>query len=143
MTTRQEILAEVQTTLENILDTSDVQVFKYIGDSKSPIELDTIPLPAIFFYSDKEIRIENDDRAAIGKENWEWYITLEVWAQDKDMEELLSFIHTAMYTNYTLGHHAEWCERVGVDFFTIDPTAQLQAMVVPYKIIYRHVLGNM
>lgn len=143
MTVRQEILAEIKTTLENIVDSSYNQVFKFVGDTKSPINLDTVPLPAIFYYSGREIRIETDDRAVIGKENWEWYITLEVWAQDMDMEELLEYIHEALYANYVLGNHAEWCERMGVDFFTIDPNEQLQAMVIPYRVIYRHNLGNM
>jgi len=143
MTTRQEILGEIKSTLENIVDSSDNQIFKFIGDTQSPINLDTVPLPAIFYYSGREIRLESDDRAVIGKENWEWYITLEVWAQNTDMEELLEDIHEALYSNYTLGRHAEWSERMGVDFVTIDPAEHLQAMVIPYRVIYRHNLGNM
>jgi hypothetical protein len=140
---RQSILDEVKRTIENIVDANNDAIFKYVGTIKSPLQLDTIPLPSVFYYSDKEVRLENDDRSVIGKENWEWYVTLEVWAQDKDMEKLLEWIHEAMYANYRLGNYAEWSERMGVDFFVIDPTEQLQAMVIPYKVIYRHDLGNM
>jgi hypothetical protein len=143
MTTRQEILAEIQTTLENIVNSNGDRVFKFVGDTRSPINLETVPLPSVFFYSGRETRITDGIEAVIGKENWEWVITLEVWAQDNDMEILLEYIHEAMYANYRLGNHAEWSERMGVDFFTIDPAQQLQAMIIAYRAIYRHDLGNM
>lgn len=143
MTTRQEILAEIKSTLEDIVDGNGDKVFKSVGDTRSPIELETVPLPSAFFYSGRETRINEGVEAVIGKENWEWIVTLEIWAQDLDMEELLEYIHEAMYANNTLGNHAEWSERMGVDFFTIDPAQQLQAMVIAYRVIYRHDLGIM
>jgi len=48
-----------------------------------------------------------------------------------------------MYANYKLGNYAEWSERMGVDFLTIDPTKQIEDMIIPYRIIYRHTLGDM
>jgi len=142
-TKRQDILARIKTDIEAITDDSDNTVFKFVDITKiPPTSLDVVPFPSCFIYSDRETRLE-DDRAVIGRENWEWYVILEVWALDKDMEELLEYLHEKLFSDYTLNSLASYCERMGVDFFTIEPTRRLESMVIPYRILYRHTQGDM
>lgn len=143
-TTRQNILSSIKTTLEAIKDSNGKRRFTTIKteDKQAPPSLDVTPLPLIFVWTDRENRVE-DDRAVIGKETWEWYIVLEVWAKDKDMEELLSYIHTAMYNNDDFDHYACFSDRISVDFLTLDTTKQLEAMLVSYRVLYRHTRGVM
>lgn len=142
-TKRQTILTAIKTILEGIVDGSGNRRFPHVEVSRiPPTRLDVVPYPAVFVYSDREMRVE-DERAVNRQETWEWYITLEVWAYDKDMEDLLDYIHTAMYANYKFTNTAEWSDRMSVDFFTIDPLQRLEAMAISYRVIYRHSLGNM
>jgi len=142
-TKRQIILEEIKKLLEGIVDNTGKRIFPHVEVSRiPPTSLDTVPYPTIFIYSDRETRLE-DDRAVNRQETWEWFIVLEVWAYDKDMEDLLNYIHTAMYANYRFSNTAEYSSRMGVDFFTLDPTKRLESMAISYRVIYRHSLGNM
>ena len=59
------------------------------------------------------------------------------------MEELLGKIHSAMFTNRTLGGNAQWNERTGVSFYVIDVNRSLKSMLITYYILYRHPKGVM
>ena len=140
MTKRQYILNKIKTVIQGISNFKTVEV----GSAKIlTTDIETSPLPACFIYSDKETKYLEGENAVIGKETWEWYVVLLVRAIDADLEDLLDLIHTEMYANYKLGNYAEWSERMGVDFLTIDPTKQIEDMIIPYRIIYRHTLGDM
>lgn len=142
-TKRQNILAAIKTIVEGITSGGS-RVFPYVDINKiPPTELETVPFPACFIYSDREMKYTEGENAVIGSETWEWYIMLEVWALDKDMETLLSDLHTAMYANYDFDENAEWSERMGIDFYTVDPEMRLEAMVLPFRVVYRHNLGDM
>lgn len=143
-TTRQNILETIKTDLEGIIDTETHEaVFKYVSVARiPPTELDTVPLPACFIYSESEKRI-TDERSVMGRETWEWIVVLEVWALDKDLENLLEYIHETLYADYRFGNYAQGSHREGVDFFTIDTTMRTEGMVIPYNIQYCHVAGAM
>lgn len=143
LTTRQNILDELKLFLEEVADDSGTPLFKQVEITRmAPPDLETMPLPACFIYSDREYRVE-DERAVIGKETWEWYVVIEVLAMDEEMETILKFIHSKLYTNYDVSDYAEWAERMGVDFFVYDPERRLTSMAIPYRILYRHTLGTM
>jgi hypothetical protein len=144
LTTRQAILDTLKELVEAVVDDSSNYIFKQVEVTKTvPPDIETIQLPACFIYSDREYRLENEERATIGSENWEWYVTLEVWAAYEDLETILKFVHTKIYDNYTLGNYASWASRVAVDFLTVDPTKDIESMAISYRLVYRHKLGVM
>jgi len=144
LTARQAIMDKLKELVEGVVDDSSNFLFKQVELTKTvPPDLDTIQLPACFIYSDREYRLENEERATIGHESWEWYVTLEVWAAYEDLETILKFIHKKIYDNYTLGNYANWASRVAVDFLTVDPTKDIESMAISYRIVYRHALGIM
>jgi len=138
----------MSTTRENILDTIKTDLTAVTGVNHvallqpSPVDLDTIALPAIFIYTGPEVRLA-DNRAVIGWETWQWNIIFEVWARDTDMEALLGKIHTAMFNDEEIGNYAVISYRTGVDMQVIDPEQSLQCMVIEYEVIYRHIKGVM
>jgi hypothetical protein len=142
-TKRQITLNNIKNIITNITSGGNV-LFKHVGITRiPPTELDTVAFPAAFIYSDRETKFFDGENAVIGSETWDWSIIIEVWAQDKDMEDILNSIHSAMYADYKFSNTVEWSERVGVELFTIDPTRSVEAMLVPYRVIYRNILGNM
>jgi len=136
-TTRVNILNTIKQDLSSVTGVNYVTILQ-----PSPVDLDTIPLPAIFIYTGAETKLF-DNRAVIGYENWQWEVIMEVWARDTDMEALLGSIHTAMFNDEELGNYAVTSYRTGVDMQVIDPEQSLQVMVITYEIIYRHVNGVM
>lgn len=142
-TKRQTILARIDTDITAITSGGST-VFKTVDVKRPTIaDLETASLPACYIYSDREARVPEGNDYVIGKETWEWFIVLEVWAMDSDMEDLLNKIHTAMYADYKLNDNVSWSEREGVDFFVIEPDQRLEGMVIPYRVVYRHSLGDM
>ena len=138
----------MSTTRENILDKAKVILTAVDGVlyvdllHPSPVDIETIPMPAIFIYTGPEVRL-NDNRAVIGYETWQWNIVLEVWARDTDMEALLGKIHTAMFNDNDFSGSAVVSYRTGVDMQVVDVEQSLQVMVIEQEIIYRHVKGIM
>jgi hypothetical protein len=142
-TKRQTMLAYLQTIMEATVDDAGVAVFKHVELTRTgPPDLETVAYPACFIYSDREYRLE-DERSVVGSETWEWYIIIEVWAVESTLEAILEFVHKKIYDNYTLNNNANWAERMGVDFLTIDPAQSLESMAIPFRIVYRHTLGLM
>lgn len=135
---RKQILENLKTTLETISELQTVE----IRDS-SILDLDIKPLPGAFIYSGAEVKLlgAGNRSSIIGCENWEWSISVAVWARDTDMEDLLQTIHTAVYANRTLTSACIDCERMGVDMLMIDAEESLKAMIIDYKILYRHTAG--
>jgi hypothetical protein len=133
----QEIIRAATIDGETIFDSDSVKLSK-----QPPVNLSTATFPQCFIYSGPETRLL-DERAVIGKESWEWLVFLEVWGSDNVLEDLLNAIHSAMFADYKFTNTVEYSERIGVDFQTVDPTMQLESMVIPYRIIYRNAKGNM
>ena len=136
-TARQEILAQIKTILEDVDDVNYVEI-----DRATPVDLDTVSLPAVFVYTSREVRCY-DERAVIGYETWDWELVIEVWTQETDQEELLGKIHSAMFADNDLGDHAILNVRTGVSFYVLDVTKSIKSMVLTYYILYRHTLGVM
>lgn len=136
-TTRENILDRIKTDLTAVTGVNYVTLLQ-----PSPVDLETIAMPAIFIYTGPETRL-SDNRAVIGYENWQWEVILEVWARDTDMEALLGLIHAAMFADEELGNYAVISYRTGVDMQIVDPEQSLQVMVISYEVIYRHVKGVM
>ncbi len=138
----------MSTTRENILDTIKTNITAVTGISSasllqpSPVDLDTIAMPAAFIYTGAEVRLA-DNRAVIGYETWQWEVFIEVWARDTDMEALLGLIHSKMYLDEEIGNYAVISYRTGVDMQVVDPEQSLQVMLITYEVIYRHVKGTM
>lgn len=137
MTTRQNILTHLQATLEA------VDTVKYVElERAKPIDLDTLPIPCVFVYSGEERRVR-DERAIIGQETWDWFLTLEVWTND-DPEIILGKIHKAMYDDRFFGNHAVDSERDSIEgIYIIDEDSNIKSMMLNYIVTYRHTLGTM
>ena len=136
-TTRENILEQFKTDLTVVTGINYVERLK-----PSPVDIETVPMPAIFIYTGPEVRLR-DERAVIGYETWDWEIVLEVWARDTDMEVVLGNIHAKMFADETLGGYAVTSCRTGSDSQVVDVEQSLQAMLVLYQVIYRHVKGIM
>jgi hypothetical protein len=142
-TKRQTILNNIKTIITGITSGGST-LFKHVNITRiPPTELDTTPFPAAFIYSDREVKFFDGENAVIGSETWDWSIIIEVWAQDKDMEDILNSVHSAMFADYKFTNTAEWSERIGVELFTVDTSRSIEAMLIPFRVIYRHILGNM
>jgi len=135
-TTRMNILNTIKSVLEGVSAIQEVQV-----NRNTLVDMDTISMPCAFVFSGAEVRITDSTYAVIGYETWDWTVSIEVWAQDTDMEELLGDIHTAMHNNEHLSTYAVTSFRTGVDHFVVDPTQLLAGMLLDYSIIYRHRKG--
>lgn len=136
-TTRQNILTQLETVLEAISSVKYVEL-----ERSKPIDLDVLPIPCIFVYTGDEKRVV-DERAVIGKETWDWNVVLEVWT-NTDPEDILNDIHTAMYTNRTLGGYAINTIRDSLEgIYVIDEDANVKSLILNYSITYRHTLGIM
>jgi len=138
MTTRANILTTIKTILEGVSALQEVQVNK-----NTLIDMETVKMPCAFVYSGVERRIVEPNYSVIGYETWDWSIAIEVWAQDSDMEVLLGAIHEKMHSGETMSGYAVTSFRTGADIYVIDPTQAMEAMLIDYSIIYRHIKGGM
>lgn len=136
-TARQNILARIKEDLEAIASIKEVYLYE-----SGPMDLETVPMPCAFIHTSDEARLV-DSRAVIGYETWSWQVVIEVWAVDKEMEDLLNDIHTKMYSDNSFNDYAIVSYRTGVDFLFIDPERALESMLITYEITYRHVKGTM
>jgi hypothetical protein len=137
MTTREQILEKIQTDLKATGYFRDV----YNRHPGIP-DIESATFPCVFVYSGPESRVK-DNRGAIGSETWEWHVVLEVWGREVEMESFLGYIHHALFNDYSLGNLVVLAERAGVDMWVLDPERDWCSMVVPYSILYRHILGVM
>ena len=137
LNTIQEIIRAVTIGTALVFNSESVKI-----GAQPPNNLETASYPQCFIYSSRETRI-TEEQAVIGMETWEWVVFLEIWGSDDVLEDILNAIHSAMYANYKFDDIAEYSERIGIDFQTIDPTQQIESMVIPYRIIYRNINGNM
>lgn len=135
--TRQHILSHMVTILETLVSLKHVEL-KHV----SPVDLDTVSLPCAFVFGGADRKL-NDDRAVIGCENWLWRIVIEVWVKDADPEDILKEIHDVMWLNRNIGGHAITSDRVGVDLLVVDVEQSIEALLIDYDVLYRHIKGVM
>lgn len=144
-TRRQQILARIKTMLESI-EENYIPVFNSVSVGKiSPVDIETVKFPSVFVFQGAESRLE--DNSAF--EQWDWTISLEVWAKDEDLEHLLGLLHTEMEKNYSDGGLI--CstllgvidvKRTGSDIMVVDPEQSIVAMIVTFSVLYRHLFGQ-
>lgn len=136
-TKREQILAQIKTTLQTVTSLQSVEINK-----TSMVDIETIAFPCAFIFSDQETKIE-DDRSVIMYENWEWLINIEVWSDERnDQEVLLGAIHTAMAADHQIGGLAVESDRIGSSLFVLDPTRSISSMVIDYRVVFRHRNGT-
>lgn len=134
MTTRQSILSNIQTTIQNIAAIKTV-----ILNKLSISDLETFPFPICFIFSGGENKVWD----VLNYESWEWPVYIEVWALDTDIETYLGSIHNEMAKDYTRGGFALDCERIGTSApWLVDPDDSLAGMLIEFKIKYRNVYGT-
>lgn len=134
MTTRQNVLLNIKSTLENISSIKTVILSKLaISD------LETYPYPICFIFSGGESKVWD----VINYESWEWPVYIEVWALDTDMETYLGLIHNEMAKDYTRGGYVLDSERVGSSApWLVDADSNLSGMLIEYRVKYRNVYGT-
>ena len=133
MTFRQNILANIKTTLEAVASIQKVEVNK-----ATAVDLDTIPFPSAFVYSGEEVPITGP----FGFLAWKWTIVIEFWSKE-DTEDLLGVVHTAMAADETRGGFAVDCNRISSDFYVVDSDNDVKGLVVKYEIQYRHPVATL
>lgn len=105
----------------------------------SPIDLETLGLPAVFVYAGKERREES---TTIGRESFVLEVEIEVWGKEEELEELLGLVHLTLAQDMTLGGKAVLLQRRGADSYIIDPERSLGGMLITYEVLYSHVEGD-
>jgi len=142
-TKRQDILNKIKEIIEAV-QLDGLTLFNSVKTTRMPpSDIETTAFPVCYVYSDRETLLVEGEKAVIGQETYDWFIMLEVWASDTEMEDILQVIHNAMAANYKFSNLASFSERLGVDFMIVDPSTQLTAMLIPYHIVYRHSFGAM
>lgn len=137
MSKRSDILDAIKTTIATLNTIKNIEI-----DRMDSVDLGKLPLPAVFIYSGNDNRIESGDDATIGFETWSWEIFIEVWAKDTDMESLLADIHRAMFQNYRFNGLADYSVRYGSEAFIVDPTRRIKGILLKYRVLFRHPLGQ-
>ncbi len=144
-------MIEEQTTKRKAILTSIQGVVQDIGEFQTvlikqptPQDLEKALFPCAFIYGGVETKLL-DNRSVIGYETWEWRVTIEVWTKGEvdQTEDILALIHKAMFDNDSLDGNCEYCTRVGVDFWVLEPEHFWSSMIVPYTVLYRHTNGVM
>ena len=89
-------------------------------------------LPAAWIFSGAERRGD----FKYGQEWWDWDIIVQVWADNGDMEELLSLVNTAIYSRYVAEEFVEVLYRKSAELFIVDSDGEEQGWTLIYKNIY-------
>lgn len=139
---REEIITELENTLTNITD------IKQVITKKSAVpELDNMDLPSAFIVIGPADKILSSNAEPVGsvinKETWKWNVSIIIYMQYDNAEEMLKTVSDALFINYRLGGHATFSERIGDEILMIDPTDDFNALVLDYNIYYRNTLGNL
>lgn len=145
-TLRKQILDKSKSMLQAVTDDGGSIVFGDVFVSKvSPIDLETVSYPCAFVYSGPEKDL-NVSGAPNTYESWDWIITIEVWARDEDMEDLLKYVHkkfAELYPTGMIGGLAIDVKRKSCSgTLSVDPTKSLAAIMMDFSVQYRHVFGS-
>ena len=129
MTARQIILNHYETALKTL----DPSVLKSVKLNKLDTrDIKDTKLPGAWVFSGAERRAD----FRMGKEYWDWDITVQVWAHRADMEELLNQVNTALYTRWVAEEFAEVWYRKTAELFVVDSDHELQGWSIVYKNSY-------
>lgn len=137
LTIRNQILDRIKVILEAITGIEEVSI-----DKTTLISIDSVPMASCFIYAGPETRAK-DDRQVLGRETWVFIVQIELWTYIEDSETMLGSIHDAMYADRTLSGLAVNSYRIGADSRYFDLDGQRKAMLIPFEIVYRNILGDM
>lgn len=140
MSKRQDILDNIQTTLENITEIKTVMMHQPYA-----VDIETIVLPAALVWTISESE-SGATSGLVGKETWDWIIGIEVWfkADDSDSETLLKVVNDAMYTDGQRGGCAIDTKRIAIDHFEVynDRDNNIKGFSITFRILYYHSYGD-
>ena len=129
MTSRETILDHYRIACETLKPTTIKNVSVNKLDSR---DIRDTKLPAIWIFSGAERRGD----FKYGQEWWDWDIIVQVWADNEDMEELLSLVNTAIYSRYVAEEFVEVLYRKSAELFIVDSDGEEQGWTLIYKNIY-------
>lgn len=135
------ILTDIHTIMGNFILTSasGAPFFKTVEvDKFTIVDLENVDLPSCFIFSSTEQRHDG----TIGFETWDWEVVLEVWGINFPTNELIGALNDKMFENRRFGEKALSCVRTGSTQYFIDSEKQIQGLLVPFSIIYRHKIGH-
>lgn len=136
MTTRQKILANIQTTIEGITRIKSVVVNRF-----SLPDFNIQPLPIAFIFSGDEKDVTKEI-GVINCESWVWEVVILIWVMDEDHEDYVGLIHDAMGVDETRGGNALESKRVsGLGPYSADSEGSMVGVELIYQIQYRHQYG--
>lgn len=125
---------------DNVTTLQHVEVVRKI----TAVSREDVPYPAAFIFGEEEIRKENPE---IGSEEWDWNLSIEIWADaSTNMEALLKDIHAALSADgddFTLGGLVHWVARTGMEPFIVSTDEEVQVMLIRYQVTYSHPQGVM
>ena len=135
-TERENILANIKSELESIAEIKHVEVNK-----ATPVNLSTVPLPACFI--DSGVENQRDGPFPVDSESWDWEVVVQIWTRGGDIENLLGLVYSKLMEDPRRGGtSAVETRRLGAELVEVDPSGDLLAMVVPFRIVYGHLLGQ-
>lgn len=136
-TTRQNILANIQTVLEGI-----TRIKSVIANKMVIPDFNINPMPIAFVFSGEE----KDFTDAVGvliRESWRWEVVVTIWTQDEDIEDYIGLVHNAMALDETRGGYALQCKRVAATApYAVDPEGSVEGIELVFEVQYRHTYGT-
>jgi len=136
-TTRQNILANIQSVLETISRIKSVVAGRMVMP-----DFNINPMPIAFVFSGDE-KDFTDQVGVINYESWLWEVVIMVWTQDEDIEDYVGLIHNAMALDETRGGNALECKRkAALGSYAVDPSGSIEGIELIFEIQYRHTYGT-
>jgi hypothetical protein len=141
MSKRQDILNNIQTTLEAVSSLNTVIMYQ-----PTSVSLDTIYLPCAFVFtlSESESGLTS---GLVGQETWEWILGIEVWFKNETTNEetILKAVNDALYVDGQRGGCAVDTKRISIDHFEVnnDRENSIKGFAMTIRILYYHSYGVM
>ena len=134
MSIRKDILASFEEDLNEITELQAVEV-----NNVAPADLDEKPFPCSFVFSGPSVKV---DRACIGFETWDWSVVVETWLEGEDVEDWIERLHRKLSEDYTRNGNSTESYLVDTDIITLNPTKELQSVVLIWRVRYSHKIGK-
>lgn len=138
---RQNIIEDIKTTLEAIVDGSGDSIFQQVKIKKLEMpDLDVVCQPAAFIFPAEENLLINEtdgDRPQLGKDNWHFYVDIVFFGKNIDAEDYLKYIHDALEVDPRRGGYAEITKRFSYSPFSIEVIPDTMAGMITFKIFHR------
>lgn len=134
MSVRSDILDSFKEDLDEIPELEEVEI-----NEVAPADLDDKPFPCSFVFSGPSVKVQ---RACIGFETWDWSVVVETWIQEDDPEEWIERLHKKLAEDYTRGGNSTESYLIDTDIITLNPTKELQSVVLIWRVRYSHKVGQ-